>query len=297
MTTLQTALSPLLTFGNFWNLGVFEYPLGQPRPYLSYLRTLATWGLFIYFYHYPMIVMIWQKYSESNLPERLYIVNLIITTTLIFVSLLHVKGLHWNSSDFIGIHLTSLEFIGLYPEFIGLHQNSRIHRTSLDFIGIQSTSLEFIGFHRNSELKICLHELSILDDTLKALGASKEYQRLRNWIIRMMIGWIIYVFSFLLIEYLSCVYIYRFNFNNIFTICLPIVMIYPVFVNTLSALIWGIIIGYTSSRFHQINDRLHVLCPDLFKNDPDYERRNRSISVRQQMTGVKDRKHYICIIM
>ncbi|KYQ50564.1 hypothetical protein ALC60_10349 [Trachymyrmex zeteki] len=144
---------------------------------------------------------------------------------------------------------------------------------------------------------MCLHELSIVDDTLEALGSSKEYQRLRNWIIRMMIGWIVYGFFLLLIDYLLYVYTFRRNINNIFTICLPFVMNYSVFVNTLSVLIWGTIIGYTSSKFHQINDRLYVLCSDFFENDPDYERRNRSISVRQQITGVKDRKNYIWIIM
>ena len=44
------------------------------------------------------------------------------------------------------------------------------------------------------DLKMCLHKLAIVDDTLEALGAPKEYQRLRNWIIRMIIGLIIYVF-------------------------------------------------------------------------------------------------------
>jgi len=33
-----------------------------------------------------------------------------------------------------------------------------------------------------------LRELSIVDDTLEALGVPKEYQRLRKWIIRLMIG-------------------------------------------------------------------------------------------------------------
>ncbi|KYQ56222.1 hypothetical protein ALC60_04836 [Trachymyrmex zeteki] len=143
---------------------------------------------------------------------------------------------------------------------------------------------------------MCLHELSIVDDTLEALGAPKEYERLRNRIIRKMIGWIVYLFFVLLLYYITCFYMYRMNFD-ILTIWYPFVMSHSVFVNTLSALIWGTIIGYTSSRFHQINDRLYVLCSDLFENDPDYERRNRSISVRQQITGVKDRKHYIWIIM
>ena len=44
------------------------------------------------------------------------------------------------------------------------------------------------------ELEMCLHEFAVIDDTLEALGAPKEYQRLRNWIIRIIIGLIVYVF-------------------------------------------------------------------------------------------------------
>jgi len=43
--TLEKALASLLTIGSFFNLGVFEYPRGQPRPYLSYLY--ALYGAFI----------------------------------------------------------------------------------------------------------------------------------------------------------------------------------------------------------------------------------------------------------
>ena len=41
---------------------------------------------------------------------------------------------------------------------------------------------------------MCLHEFAIIDDTLEALGAPKEYQRLENWIIRIIIRLIVYVF-------------------------------------------------------------------------------------------------------
>ncbi|KYN22614.1 hypothetical protein ALC57_04979 [Trachymyrmex cornetzi] len=143
------------------------------------------------------------------------------------------------------------------------------------------------------ELKMCLHELSVIDDDmLEALGALKEYQRLRNWIIRM----IKIFFSCLLLS--SIIYIITYELEkNFINCCLAFMSIYPEFVNFSSTLIWGTIIGYMSFKFHQVNDRLHVLYSDLFENDADDGRRNRSISVRQQITGVKDRKQYIWIIM
>ncbi|KYN20539.1 hypothetical protein ALC57_07028, partial [Trachymyrmex cornetzi] len=145
------------------------------------------------------------------------------------------------------------------------------------------------------KLKMCLHELSVVDNTLEALGTPKEYQRLRNWIIRIIIGWIVYIFFF------TSSYLYRvfLQFDiaiNFITIYRTFLSVYPDFVMILSALISGTILRYTSSRFHQINDRLQVLCSDLFENNAD-RRQNRCILVRQRMTGVKDCKQYIWIIM
>ncbi|KYQ50131.1 hypothetical protein ALC60_10787 [Trachymyrmex zeteki] len=146
-----------------------------------------------------------------------------------------------------------------------------------------------------NELKMCLHELSIVDDTLEAFGTSKEYQRLRNWIIRMMIGWIVSIFFNFLLNYIQLIYVYEADLDIILTTFL--LTSYFDFIYTFNALIWGNIIRYTSSRFHQVNDLLNVICSDLFENDADYERQYRSISVHQQITGVRDRKQYIWIIM
>jgi len=41
---------------------------------------------------------------------------------------------------------------------------------------------------------MCLRKLATVDDSLEVLEAPKEYQRLRNWIIRIIVGWIVYIF-------------------------------------------------------------------------------------------------------
>ncbi|KYQ54790.1 hypothetical protein ALC60_06392 [Trachymyrmex zeteki] len=57
------------------------------------------------------------------------------------------------------------------------------------------------------ELKRCLYELSIIDDSLDALGASKKYQRLRNWIIRIIIGWYYFFIQFNnIISFSQCIF-------------------------------------------------------------------------------------------
>ena len=54
----------------------------------------------------------------------------------------------------------------------------------------------------------------IVDDRLEALGAPKEYQRLRNWIIRI-IRWITYVFYQL--AYLNFLAFFVLNYDINFT--------------------------------------------------------------------------------
>ena len=84
--TLQTALTPLLIIGSFCNLGLFEYPVGHPRPYLSYLYILGIWSLFTYSVYYPTYIHRWHRvYIWIN------IIILISTIIMILVSLFRSK--------------------------------------------------------------------------------------------------------------------------------------------------------------------------------------------------------------
>jgi len=88
---------------------------------------------------------------------------------------------------------------------------------------------------------MCLHELSLVDDTLEAVGTSKEYQRLRKWIIRIIIGWIVCTFNeFASITYIN--FVHGYNTNLIETYFL-FVMRFPKYVHILGTLIWGTIFG------------------------------------------------------
>ena len=105
------------------------------------------------------------------------------------------------------------------------------------------------------EFRMCLHELSLEDNTLEALGTPKEYQQLRNWIIRIIIGWIVFVFSKLLIITHKWQFIINrpINYYNILEISLTN---YPIFVNILNFLIWGSILGLVFTVFQ--NDKYFV---------------------------------------
>ena len=86
---------------------------------------------------------------------------------------------------------------------------------------------------------MCLYELSLVDDTIEAIGAPKNYQRLRKWIIRIIIGWIINIFFQLAVIYFDDLH------NNINYVDIPraFMIDYPIYIHILSGLIWGIIIG------------------------------------------------------
>ncbi|KYQ60740.1 hypothetical protein ALC60_00187 [Trachymyrmex zeteki] len=90
------------------------------------------------------------------------------------------------------------------------------------------------------ELKMCLHELSLVDDIMEAIGAPKEYQRLHKWIIRIIILWIIYFFqNFAIVIYFGW-FDLDLDFVQIYKSC---ALYYPKIVHILSALIWGTILG------------------------------------------------------
>ncbi|KYN29392.1 hypothetical protein ALC57_01175 [Trachymyrmex cornetzi] len=87
MNTLQTALAPLLIIGPFYSLGLFEYPLGQPRPFLSCLYILTTWSFFTYCYYCEYII----DYEWQKVTYWIYIIIMINVITLILVSYFHFK--------------------------------------------------------------------------------------------------------------------------------------------------------------------------------------------------------------
>ncbi|KYM97241.1 hypothetical protein ALC62_12109 [Cyphomyrmex costatus] len=147
------------------------------------------------------------------------------------------------------------------------------------------------------ELKICLHKLAVVNDTLEALNAPNEYQRLRNWIIRIIIGCIIYVCSN--IAFTLCWFYHFHAYVNVEVIYKIVTSKYSTYVNISSAVICGTVLGYTCSRFHQVNDRLHVFYSDLFKNNADYRYRKqiKSILVRERITGATYRKQSMWIMM
>ncbi|KYN00232.1 hypothetical protein ALC62_09027 [Cyphomyrmex costatus] len=82
-------------------------------------------------------------------------------------------------------------------------------------------------------------------------------------------------------------------------LCEAFITVYLNYIASSSGLICGIVLGYTDSRFHRVNNLLRVIYSDIFENNADCRcrRQNRSISVSQRITGAKNRKQYIWIIM
>lgn len=86
---------------------------------------------------------------------------------------------------------------------------------------------------------MCLQKLSIVDDTLEVLKTPKEYQLLYNWIIGIIIGWILLA---LLIDAFDSLWI-NYEYFSIARIFVPLVTNYLLHINTYSAFIWAVILG------------------------------------------------------
>ncbi|KYN22131.1 hypothetical protein ALC57_05476, partial [Trachymyrmex cornetzi] len=84
--TLEEALAPLMTIGVYCNLGMFEYPIGQPRTYISCLYALTKWSLLMYFFYYP-------RYIDFQISKTVYTKDIVplVTITLILINIRHFK--------------------------------------------------------------------------------------------------------------------------------------------------------------------------------------------------------------
>lgn len=102
--TIQVALSPLLIIGAFCGLGFLEYPVGQPRLYLTCLYFLIAWSFYIYLYYY---FLIYTNYATTNV----YILSwtniiIILSATLsMFVSLFRFQVGIINCSNLLCFNL------------------------------------------------------------------------------------------------------------------------------------------------------------------------------------------------
>ncbi|KYM98319.1 hypothetical protein ALC62_11022 [Cyphomyrmex costatus] len=84
--TLQSALAPLFIISSFCCLILFEYPIGQPKPYYSCLYVLVVWSAIVYYFLYPVYI-----YKLEQ--KEIYFVDIIhlIIILLILISLYRCK--------------------------------------------------------------------------------------------------------------------------------------------------------------------------------------------------------------
>lgn len=89
------------------------------------------------------------------------------------------------------------------------------------------------NIHEQS-FEICVKRIALVDDTLEELGTPKEYRRIRNSVIWLVIMWLGLVFLATSGDALWCMEIY----DDQKAIIVPLVMDYPVHVNSLTDMIF-----------------------------------------------------------
>ncbi|KYQ53343.1 hypothetical protein ALC60_07535 [Trachymyrmex zeteki] len=135
-----------------------------------------------------------------------------------------------------------LTYYVYYPVYIYQFQIGRIYYEN--FVPLLSITLILISFCRFKELKMCLRKLAIVDDTLEVLGTPKEYQRLRNWIIRIIIGWLAYIFSkFACFNIIYYFFDNNYGINSTFVAYMVMLVEYSTYVIVLNILISATILG------------------------------------------------------
>ncbi|KAH0947027.1 Gr22 [Eciton burchellii] len=140
------------------------------------------------------------------------------------------------------------------------------------------------------EMKMCLHKLSIVDDTLEVLGKPKEYRLLHKRTIRLIIGWITLA---CFLNTCDSLWMYQ-EYFYITRICFPIFINYLIYVNIYNGLMCGIILGYVGSKFQQVNELIYELLEDDTKCIDIW---NKIIPIDQRKIEIKDCKKYMWIVM
>ncbi|CAL1676352.1 unnamed protein product [Lasius platythorax] len=148
-----------------------------------------------------------------------------------------------------------------------------------------------VSLFRFKEFKICLNKLSIVDDTLELLKTPKEYRLLHKWIIGIIIKWILLS---LLIDVSDSLWL-NYEHFSVTRIFVPLVTNYLLHINTYSAFIWAVILGYTGSRFQRINEHIR----NLLEDDTEcIKGQNKLILIRnKRRTKIKKSKQYMWILM
>ncbi|KYN35373.1 hypothetical protein ALC56_10288 [Trachymyrmex septentrionalis] len=161
----------------------------------------------------------------------------------------------------------SLIYFYYYPNLLSYWRKNDMKIYITDISPLVTITLILISFSHFKELKMCLRKLAIVDDSLEVLGVPKKYQRLRNWIIRIIVGWIVHIFYQLLLSNVIIFFVLQYDVILFLIITLStFLMTYPEKVITLSALIPAVILGLVLHMCIRLFCKLFLLrlCVKIF---------------------------------
>ncbi|XP_032681993.1 uncharacterized protein LOC116849182 [Odontomachus brunneus] len=148
-----------------------------------------------------------------------------------------------------------------------------------------------VSLFRFKDLKTFLRKLSIVDDTLEALGTPKEYQKLYKWMIAVIIVWIV---SSNLLNGMDALVEDEDKFN-IMSVCIALVENFLPHMGTINSVILGTVLGYMGSRFERVNKHIR----NFLENDAEHiGAKNTSIFiVRKRVVETEECSRRVWIIM
>ncbi|XP_067207717.1 uncharacterized protein [Linepithema humile] len=143
-------------------------------------------------------------------------------------------------------------FFVIYRIMSYLNYHSKIYVISFLVNNVLTLISVILGVYRDKKFRKCLKKLDIVDNTLKQLGITTDYEKLYARIIWLIFGWLIIIIISIYCEadWLR----YEYGHDIITAIYVPFLLMYCLNINVIEDILIVTLLGYIGLKFDQINE-------------------------------------------
>ncbi|XP_011868559.1 PREDICTED: uncharacterized protein LOC105562376 [Vollenhovia emeryi] len=151
----------------------------------------------------------------------------------------------------------------------------------------------FLGIYYDKKFKYCLKKLAIVDDTLKKLGTTTDYNKLNRRTVWIILGWSVTVSLLNCCEYLRWHDVH----DALNSILATLTLNYCSDVNIIDDLIFASILGYLGLKFDQVNEHLGKMVKDNVRRTKRAMENSTLHSPQCKLPSALNSKHMAWIII
>ncbi|XP_011705584.1 PREDICTED: uncharacterized protein LOC105460788 [Wasmannia auropunctata] len=115
-----------------------------------------------------------------------------------------------------------------------------------------------LGIYHYKKFRNCLKKLAVVDDTLKKLGTTTDYEKLNKRTMWIILGWLVIVSLLNYCDYMR----WRDMYDALTSVYATLVLNYCSDINIIEDLIFANILGYLGLKFDQVNEYFHKLATE-----------------------------------